>query len=282
MTTTSLPRRTVLAALPAGAILSQLGPIRRALAQDEGAFKRQLQASRDIATELADRAWKVPGGVDSQRVAVLHALHHRPAQAGDSDLLSSRGPKELQRLDYRGRRDLANAASGLSQTQLREHVRQEFSQAANTMVERAVPLIPPAQDIEQVSTFSEAVGDSCPPAGDVMWDILFDALGLLDEREFFMAALHAVSGTSERVEMINDSLNEDSWGRALDGIFELLEFLLEGGTVRTLAQVLDERLAKRFLQEMATRLVPFVGTGYAIAAFGLAVHRHLDRLLCPR
>ena len=258
MTVTTLTRRTVLAALPASAMLSQFGLIRRALAQDEGAFREQLQASRDIAVRLANRVREVPGRIDSE-VAT-----------------------DLRELDYQGRYGLASAASGLSQGQLREYVQEEFQQAADTMVMRAVPLIPAIRDIVRVPTLRTPVDESCPPTSDVMWDILFDALGLLEEREFFMEALRAISGTSEHFERIDNSLNEDQWERAVDGFFDLLEFLLEGGTVIVLAQMLDERLARRFLRAVAIRLVPFVGTGYAIGAFGLAVHRHWDRLFCSR
>ena len=258
MTTSSLTRRAVLAALPAGAALCQLGPIRGALAQDEGAFKEQLQKSKDIAMNLADWVREIGGRVESDRAATI------------------------QDLDYRGRHDLANVASGMSQRQLHGHVREGFEEAADTMVDWEVSLIPAPGDIVRIATLRTPEGDRCPPVGEVMWDILFDALGLLEEREFFMAALHAVSGTTERVERIEDSLNQGRWDDAVDGFFDLLEFLLEGGTVIVLARTLDERLAKPFLRAVSIRLVPFVGTGYAIGAFGLAVHRHWNRLFCAR
>ncbi len=262
----------MLAAVPAGAVWSQLGWIRRALAQGEGAFREQLQESRDIAGELANYVREVEARVDDTNAAELRARDYRVDDINGA---------ELRERDYRGRHDLASAASDLSQEQLHAHVREDFVQVADAMVVRAVPLIPPPRDIVRVSTLRLPVGDSCPPVGEVMWDILFDALGLLDEREFFMEALRAVSGTTERVERINDSLNEGRWEEAIDGFFDLREFLLDGGTIILLVRMLEERLARRFLRAVAFRLVPFVGTGYAIVAFGLAVHRHRDRLFCP-
>lgn len=258
MTVASLTRRTVLSAVPAFALLSPPGLIRRALAQDVGAFAEQLNASRDIAINLDDRVREVRGRVDAEMASVL------------------------QELDYRGRYGLATAASGLDQSQLRENVREEFGQAADMMRAQAVPLIPTPESIIRISTLRTPGGDSCPSVGTVVWDILFDALGLLEEREFFMAALNAVDGTTQRVERISVALNEDQWEQAVDGFFDLLEFLFEGGTVIMLARMLDERRARRFLRAVAIRLVPFFGTGYAIAAFGMAVHRHWNRLFCSR
>ena len=256
MTVSSLTRRAVVTAVPASAVWFQLGWIRGALAQDEGAFTEQLQVSRDIAAGLADHAREVGAQVDAAAAAVL------------------------QERDYRGRSGLASAASDLSQEQLRKHVPEDFEQVADAMMEREVLLIPALGDIVRVSTLRTPAGDSCPPVSEVMWDILFDALGLLEEREFFMEALRAVSGTTERVERINDSLNEGRLEQAVVGFIDLLEFLLEGGTVILLARMLGERLARRFLRTVAFMLVPFAGTGYAIGAFSLAMHRHWDRLFC--
>lgn len=66
MTVSSLTRRTVLAAVPASAVSSRPGLIRRALAQDERVFNEQLQASRDISLTLANHVREVRGRVDSE------------------------------------------------------------------------------------------------------------------------------------------------------------------------------------------------------------------------
>ncbi|MDE0005392.1 MAG: hypothetical protein OXQ29_22095 [Rhodospirillaceae bacterium] len=148
------------------------------------------------------------------------------------------------------------------------------------MMARSVPLIPAPQAIVPLSTVRTPVADRCPPADEVMWDILLDSLGLLDERRFLRATLNAINGVPERVERINGSIRSGQWDQGIDAVVELLEFLLDGGAIVILLSELGERLGRRFLRSIAFRLIPFVGTGYAIAAFALAFHRHRDRLFC--
>lgn len=258
MTDFSLTRRTVLTVLPATMILSQFPSIRWVLAQDDEVFRRQLQVSRDIAAGLANSVREVGGVLDPGRAM------------------------NWQQRDYQGRNALAIASLSLNQEQLHGYVRDEFRETADAMVQRGVRLVPAPRDVERLSTVRTTVGESCPSAGVVMWDILFDSLGLLEERHLFREAFNAINGASDRVERMNDSISRGRWERAVDAFFDLLEFLLKGGTIIQLSRVLDDRLARRFLWSVTIRLVPFVGTGYAITAFGLAVHRHWDRLFCPR
>lgn len=256
MSTSQITRRVLLTGLPSGVMLSELGPIRWALAQDGGAFRRELQASTAIANSLANEVRQVRGDIAPTRA------------------------ETWQGRDYQGRRRLATNAVGFSQVQLKAYVPGELLATADAMVERSVPLIPEPREIIPLSTARMSVGDNCPPAGEVMWDILFDSLGLLDERQFLRAFLNEINGVPERVGRINDSIRAGRWERGIDAVVELLEFLLDGGAIVVLLRELGERLGRRFLRSIALRLVPFVGTGYAIVAFGLAFHRHRDRLFC--
>lgn len=258
MTGFLLKRRTVLATLPASVVVSQLASIRWAVAQDDGKFREQLQVSRDIANRLANHVREVRGEIDSG------------------------GAAEWQDLDYRGRNSLAIASSGFSQSYLYQFVREDFRGAADAMIAREVPLVPASQDIVRLSTVRVHVSESCPPTGEVMWDILFDSLGLLDEREFFMEAVNAIDGASDHITRMNNAIVEGQQRRAIDAFFDLLEFLIDGSVIVALARMLGDRLSRRFLRSVTIRLVPILGTGYAIAALGLAIHRHWNRLVCTR
>ncbi len=258
MTDSLLKRRTVLATLPASVLVSQLASIRWAVAQDEGRFREQLQVSRDIAIELANDV---------------------RAARGEIDFI---GASRWQELDYQGRSALATASLGLSQSQLYRYVQDEFRVTADTMIGRGVPLIPAPQDIVRLSTVRVPMAESCPPTADVMWDILLDALGLLDEREFFLEVVNAIDGASDHITRMNRSMFEGGRRQAIDAFFDLLEFLMDGSVIVVLEGMLGDRLGRKFLRSVTIRLVPVVGTGYAIVALGLAIHRHWDRLVCTR
>ena len=195
MTGFPLTRRTVLATLPASVVVSQLTSIRWAVAQDEGQFREQLQVSRDIAITLANDVREVPGEIDSNQAL------------------------EWQALDYQGRNALAVASSGLSQDQLYQFFPDEFRAMAGTMIAQGIPLIPAPRDIVPLSTVRVSMGESCPPIGEVMWDILFDSLGLLDERDLLFAAVNAKDGTNNYIERMNGSIIENQRGRAIDAVF---------------------------------------------------------------
>jgi hypothetical protein len=115
-----------------------------------------------------------------------------------------------------------------------------------------------------------------------MWDILLDSLGFLDEREFFLKAVNAIDGASDHITRMNNAIVEGQQRKAIDAFFDLLEFLIDGSVIVVLARMLGGRLGRRFFRSATIRLVPIVGTGYAIAALGLAIHRHWDRLGCTR
>lgn len=253
-----LKRRTVLAALPASVVMSQIASIRWAVAQDDGEFRQQIQDSRDIAIWLANRVREVRGETDSGEAA------------------------EWQDLDYRGRNTLAVASVGLSQRQLYQYVREDYRGTADAMIERGIPLIPAPRDIARLSTVRVPVEQRCPSTVEVMWDILLDSLGFLDEREFLLGALNALDGAAVHITRMNVSIVEGRRGQAIDAFFDLLEFLIDGSVVVVLARMLGDRLGIRFFRAIAIRLVPIFGTGYAIAALGLAIHRHWDRLVCAR
>lgn len=272
-------RRTLLAALPAGAILSQLASIRRVLAQDDGIFEEQLQYSINIAMELANSV---------------------PMERDVSSFLDAAESSEVaqwQERDYEGRRALVlseasrtalaqtSASLELSQEHLQQFVRPEFMETADEFAKRGVPLIPELQDIERLSTDRTPPNEVCSPAGEVFWDILVDSFELLDEKQLFLEAVIAISGGTRHVEQINGDISEGRWEQAVDALFDLLNFLLEGSVIIELARYFEDRLqnvglARRFLLAVSKRLVLFVGTGYAIFALSLAVHRHWDRLVC--
>ncbi len=196
--------------------------------------------------------------------------------------IGSSGALEWQALDYRGRKAPATASLDLSQDQLYQYVQEEFRGTAETMIAQGVPLIPAPRDVVPISIVREPVDASCPPTDEVMWDILFDSLGLLDEREFFFEAANAIDGTTDYTTRMSNSMGEDQRQQAIDALFDLLEFLLHGGTIAVLARMAGDRLGKRFLRKLTIPLIPLVGTGYATAALGLAIHRHWDRLVCAR
>lgn len=258
MTGSLLKRRTVLAMLPASVLVSQLASIRWAVAQDEGAFREQLEVSSNIAIELSNDVRAVRGEIN-----FIRALH-------------------WQELDYQGRNALATASLSLSQGQLYRYVQDEFRVTAETMIGRGVPLIPAPRDIVRLSTVRVPMAESCPPTAEVMWDILLDSLGLLDEREFFLEVVNAIDGASDHITRMNSSIAEGRRRQAIDAFFDLLEFLIDGSVIVVLAGMLGDRLGRKFLRSITIRLVPVVGTGYAIVALGLAIHRHWDRLVCTR
>lgn len=253
-----LKRRTVLATLPASVLVSQLASIRWAVAQDEETFREQLQISRNIAIELAND---------------VRAAH------GEIDFITA---SHWQELDYQGRNALAIASLSLNQNQLYRYIQDEFRVTAETMIGRGVPLIPAPRDIVRLSTVRVPMVESCPPTAEVMWDILLDSLGLLDEREFFLQVVNAIDGASEHITRMNSSIVEGRRRQAIDAFFDLLEFLIDGSVIVVLAGMLGDRLGRKFLRSVTIRLVPVVGTGYAVVALGLAIHRHWDRLVCTR
>lgn len=252
----SISRRTVLGALPVSLLSSQLVCLRWALAQDQPAFGRQLEGSQRIAYRLAEAVRATRGELDPE------------------------GAARLQEQDYRGRSGLANSSLSLSQEQLHEYVQHEYRGTANQMVERGIRLVPEPPQIRRISTVRTSVDEPCPPRSEVIWDILLDSLGLFDERTLFMAAVNAVYADRDYINRIHNAMRENRVDQAIDGLFDLLEFLLTGGVIVELAQRLSERLAYKLLRAISVRLVPFVGTGYAISALGLAVHRHRNRLFC--
>lgn len=115
---------------------------------------------------------------------------------------------------------------------------------------------------------------------EVCWDILLDSLDLLEEKELFKEAIRAVEGMDDRLSDIETAVDESDWDRAVDGLFNLLEFLFERAIVARLVENLGEKVAFKFLKAVSLRLIPFVGYGYAIAALGLSVRRHWASLTC--
>ena len=258
----SLTRRTVLGALPASFLLSQLPWLRWALAQDQQPFERQLERSQHIANGLAKTVRATRKEFD-------------PAKAAG-----------LQEQDYQGRSNVAKASLSLSQEQLSKYVRHEYRGTAKQMVERGIRLVPKPAQIVRLPNVGMSVDDPCSPRSEVIWDILLDSLGLLDERAFFKEAMNAIILTDGNyiniINRIDNAIRENRMDQAIDGCVNLLEFLLKGGVIVKLAQMLEDRLANRLLKVISVRLVPFVGTGYAIFALGLAVRRHWNRLFCQR
>ena len=147
------------------------------------------------------------------------------------------------------------------------------------MMERSVALISAPRDMVPNSTVRAPVVGGCPPAGEVMWDILFDSSGFLTERRFLRAVLDETGGVSERVERIHGSIRMGRWDQGVDGFVELLEYLLDGGAIVVSLRRLNARLGRRFLRSTVSGLAFLADTGHAIAALGLAFHRYRNRLL---
>jgi len=256
-------RRALLASLSCYASLSADPRLLRALAQDLGNFDEELSASRDISSKLA--------------AEVLEAEY----PIGDEIAFSWRD------LDFDGRLRVASAAAGLASAgaaletgQLLERALGDRRELAQTIAERGVALIPSPDEVVELSTEKAGVESECPSKVDVAWDIVLDSMDLLDEKELFKEAFRRVEGSEDAISRLESAIESADTDRIIDALFSLLDFILNNGTIYALIELAGERVAGKFLKALTLRLLPFVGTGYALTALGLALYRHWDRLFC--
>lgn len=252
----SAARRTVIGALPAAALLAMGRLVPQARAQDAADFAEALAYSRDVAAGLAEDVRSANYPIDDERA------------------------REWQERDFKGRSIVAETAVELGEDVLLEYVEDDYRAVAEEMVARGVPLVPAPEEVVPIPTEAAAVEPECPDRMSVAWDILLDSMDLLEERDAVVAAIQALDQSGEHVRAIDKALEAGDLDRVVDALFSLLEFLMEGGVLQKLAETLGKRVSAKLLKQVALRLVPFVGTGYALCALGLACHRHWDRLTC--
>jgi hypothetical protein len=229
------------------------------LAQDTDTFRSVLSTSQDTAATLQQEVLGTPLPIGPEAALAW----------------SER--------DFGGRRSVAEAAVGIEEDVLLEFVPSDLRELAATMQEHNVPIMPQPQEIQQVQVeepppaFVEA---ECPDKTEVLWDILLDSLGLLEEKELFQAVANTIEGFNEEIQSIAVNVESDDTDALIDGLFNVIRFFGERAVLQTIVQNLGERTAQRLLKALSLRLVPWVGWGYACTALGLSVYKHWPRLVC--
>lgn len=247
-------RRSFLTSSVSVASTLLLLPFSRASAQELDFLRAEISLSRGIAAGL--------------RAGIVQA------QFPISDDLSV----FFSNADYRGRLRITDAAGEVDEEVLAGLMDEKWRDSETAFRESGVNLIP--RKIEEIKTDAESIDDKCQSKIDVCWDIVLDSLGLLDQKEFIKEAIYQISGGRESINNLNDAINSGDTDKVVDGIFNFGEFILDNGTIYALIELANARLRNRILQAISRRLLPFVGTGYAIVALGLAVRRHWGRLVC--
>lgn len=228
-----------------------------ALAQNIDAFQSALSASQDTAAKLQEEVLSAPFPIEFETAADWSAR------------------------DLQGRLSVAEAAVGIEDEVLLEFVPSDFRELADAMQEFDVPVMPQPQEIQpRVTEEPPELVEACPEKTDVLWDILLESLGLLDEKEFFKAFASTIQGLEEEIQSVALSVESGDTSDLIDGLFNIIRFFLERAVLQQIVEKLGERTARRLLKAISLRLVPWVGWGYATTALGLAAYRHWPRLVC--
>lgn len=188
-------------------------------------------------------------------------------------------------LDLEGRGHIAALTSGKSNDELLGYVEPEFIELANRMSMAGLSLDVSPEDIKPLSVEGIEDGNdasvSCEVAADVFWDIVLDALGLLDEKTLIIEALREVAGFEELESELTRRGNEADYTRLIDGCLDAVKFLfLNEGVINALFEKAGNRVALKVLKSALVRAVPYVGWGYTAIAIGFSLHRHWDRRIC--
>jgi hypothetical protein len=114
-----------------------------------------------------------------------------------------------------------------------------------------------------------------PSKAAVVLDIFLDTFGLLPVRELVLDVLVQMDGFEQRQAAIREAIEKRDAEQIRDALFGLIEWFVEAKVCETvLKKLAEKKLAKLLLRNFAIRLVPFVGWGWCLLAFALAINRH--------
>ena len=113
----------------------------------------------------------------------------------------------------------------------------------------------------------------------VILDILLETLGLAPIRELTLEILVQLDGYAKQETLVRDAIQKSDADKMRDAIFGLIDWFLEKTVLQSfIRELILKRVAGVLLSSLALKCVPFVGWGWMLVAFGLAVNRNWNRL----
>lgn len=250
-------RRDMLTFMLFGAMLTRFTLCKKGYAQDYGELDRALLTSRSIAN-IGTRL--------------------RPAEFPMSDSQAF----FWQKLDFDGRLILAQASVNVASDVLGTYAFRSHFATWNAMEQANVPLLPRPMEVVIIPTEPEYRG-SCPNLIDAVWETLLDSLDLLEEAKIISSVIKSIESDAEvkkNLDALDSAVQEPNIDRLVTGLYNLAALILQEQVLTIIIERLPDAIALKFLKSISTRLIPFVGPGYALIALGLAIHRNWRNLTC--
>ena len=149
--------------------------------------------------------------------------------------------------------------------------------------------VPPSQDKAEIEekaataelTATEKTAETAekPEKWEIVVVILLETLGLADEFVLIQKILTQLSGYEDERAKVIRALSAGQPKSIIDSISNFGKWFFTQRIVKEFLALLAGEIASKTLRQFSLRLIPWIGWGWMLVSFGLAVHRHWDELM---